>query len=86
MRDGGTRLRELITTRADLGRWDTVLSRYAELQLLRAFALARPLGIVCRALTWHVVVAHMDADVREGYADVVPDSLRRFLAAEAEGR
>ena len=53
--------------------------------LLRAFAVAQRLGIICRALTWHAVIAAMDADVAEGYADVRPDNLRRFLSAEADG-
>jgi hypothetical protein len=33
MRDGGTRLREIVEEERDLGRWLDVLSRYAELQL-----------------------------------------------------
>ena len=33
MRDGGTRLRELITDRSDLWRWEAFLPEYAELQI-----------------------------------------------------
>ena len=33
MRDGGTRLRELVETAADLGRWEELLPSYAALQL-----------------------------------------------------
>jgi hypothetical protein len=33
MRDGGTRLRELIGSAADLGRWEALLPLYAELQI-----------------------------------------------------
>jgi hypothetical protein len=33
MRDGGSRLRELVRSPADLGRWEDVLPAYAELQL-----------------------------------------------------
>jgi hypothetical protein len=33
MRDGGTRLRELVQSPADLARWEQLLPRYAELQL-----------------------------------------------------
>jgi hypothetical protein len=36
MRDGGTRLRELVHGPADLGRWEELLPRYAELQLALA--------------------------------------------------
>jgi hypothetical protein len=36
MRDGGTRLRELVHTSADLGRWEELLPAYAELQLALA--------------------------------------------------
>ena len=33
VRDGGTRLRELVATRDDLHRWEELLPRYGELQL-----------------------------------------------------
>jgi hypothetical protein len=36
MRDGGTRLRELVQAPADLARWEELLPRYAELQLALA--------------------------------------------------
>jgi hypothetical protein len=36
MRDGGTRLRELVRSSADLGRWEEVLPAYADLQLALA--------------------------------------------------
>ena len=36
MRDEGTRLRELVTSRADLDRWEELLPEYAELQLALA--------------------------------------------------
>jgi hypothetical protein len=36
MRDGGTRLRELVRSAADLTRWEELLPRYAELQLALA--------------------------------------------------
>jgi hypothetical protein len=36
MRDGGTRLRELVQSTADLARWEELLPRYAELQLALA--------------------------------------------------
>ena len=50
--------------------------------LLAAFALAQRVGMVCRALTWHMVVSHLEEPFKSADADAAPGWLHMFLAAE----
>jgi hypothetical protein len=63
MRDGGARLRELVRSSADLGRWEELLPRYAELQLALAPRIDELLG----------------AGVPDERLAVLPDHLGRLL-------
>lgn len=45
-----------------------------------ASGLALRLGTLCRALTWHTVLAPLDSETRAPYADAVPGWLQEFLA------
>jgi hypothetical protein len=65
------RLREIY-----LEAWQTFAPRAA---LLEAYELAQPLGMVCRALTWHRVVTSLEEPVRSQYADAVPGWMGEFL-------
>src|SRR5262249_28377723 len=57
-------------------------TRYAaRAELLAAFALARRLGMLNRALSGHRVVSHLSGPDREEHDDAVPGWLRLFLAA-----
>lgn len=44
--------------------------------------VARRLGMVCRALTWHRVVSGLEEPLKGGHAEAVPGWLREFLDAE----
>lgn len=58
-------------------------ARYASREhLLVACELARRLGMVCRALTWHRVVSGLEEPLKGGHAEAVPGWLREFLDAE----
>lgn len=77
--DGATELEELRDVY--LEPW----TRYESPEhLLRAFTLARRLGIVCRALTWHHIVSSLEEPFQSEYAEAVPGWLHDFLAAENE--
>lgn len=51
--------------------------------LLAAYALARPVAIVGRTLTWHRVVAALPEPYRAQEADAVSGWLRVFLGSES---
>jgi hypothetical protein len=48
-------------------------------RLLAAFQLAQRLGLLCRALTWHHTISHLEASNKWEYEQAVPGGLRRFL-------
>lgn len=57
-------------------------TRYASLEQARqAFALAQPLGLLCRGLTWRAYLTSLDPQVRQRYAVNWPHWLRLFLQA-----
>jgi len=47
--------------------------------LAEALALALPLGMLCRALTWHRVLSSIPEEARAGNIDAVPGWLQGFL-------
>lgn len=60
-------------------------SAYGSRAELRAAAdLAYALGMVCRALTWHRVIAPLEAPLKAEYAEAVPGWLQDFLAAQPQ--
>jgi hypothetical protein len=65
---------------------DSYLAPWARIEsrenLLAAFGLAQRVGMVCRALTWHHVVSHLEEPFKSADADAVPGWLQVFLAAE----
>jgi Phosphotransferase enzyme family len=69
MRDGGTRLRELVATRADLHHWERLLPGYAQLQIEMAPHAARLAGI----------------GVPDERLAVLPDHFRELLATRPKG-
>jgi hypothetical protein len=48
-------------------------------RLQRAFELAQRLAMLCRCLTWHYVVTHMEERTRGEFEDVTAYWLRLFL-------
>jgi hypothetical protein len=50
-------------------------------RLLAAMQLAQWLGMLCRALTWHHVVAALEGNARAEYAEAVPGWLQEFVDA-----
>jgi hypothetical protein len=50
-------------------------------QLLEAYRLSSQIGMVCRALTWHRVLAGIDPDDRKEHEDAVSGWLKEFLLA-----
>ena len=69
MRDGGTRLRELVATRADLHHWERLLPGYAQLQIEMAPHAARLLGL----------------GVPDERLAVLPEHFRELLATHPKG-
>ncbi|MCJ7624708.1 MAG: aminoglycoside phosphotransferase family protein [Anaerolineaceae bacterium] len=51
--------------------------------LLNAFDLAQRIGMVSRALTWYLVVSHLEEPFKKEYADAVPGWLQEFHKTEA---
>jgi hypothetical protein len=64
---------------------DTYLQTWAAYgtaeDLLEAFVLAQQVGTVCRALTWHHIVSHLDEEAKTEHAGAVPGWLQEFLDA-----
>jgi hypothetical protein len=60
MRDGGTRLRELVHSPADLCRWEELLPAYAELQLTAAPHVEEALAVGVPDERLAVLPAHLD--------------------------
>ena len=59
-----------------LAEWIT----YQPIEHLRtAFELAQRLAILCRCLTWHYIVTHIEERRRGEFEDVTPYWLRLFL-------
>ena len=50
--------------------------------LLAAAALARRVGMVCRALTWHRVISPLPEPFKAEHADAVPGWLQEFLDSQ----
>jgi len=50
--------------------------------LIAAFKLAYRVGMICRALTWHRILAGEEEPVNAEYADAVTDWLQEFLNYE----
>ena len=69
MRDGGTRLRELVATRADLHHWERLLPGYAQLQIEMAPHAARLLEL----------------GVPDERLAVLPEHFRELLATHPKG-
>ena len=69
MRDGGTRLRELVTTPADLHHWERLLPGYAQLQVEMAPHAERLLGL----------------GVPDERLAVLPEHFRELLATNPKG-
>lgn len=65
---------------------DSYLAPWARFEsrenLLAAFALAQRVGMVCRALTWHMVVSHLEEPFKSAEADAAPGWLHMFLVGE----
>ncbi|MEZ4706652.1 MAG: phosphotransferase [Caldilineaceae bacterium] len=65
----------------------TAWSAYGDLDELRgAFALANRIGMVNRALTWHLVVSALEGDDKAQEAASVPGWLQEFLEAMTDRR
>jgi len=47
--------------------------------LLRAYALSKPVASIAKTLAWHQGITQMDDSMREEYAWIVPEVLREFL-------
>jgi aminoglycoside/choline kinase family phosphotransferase len=50
--------------------------------LLKAYALSRPVASIVTTLKWHQAITHMKGSVREEYAWIVPEVLREFMIYE----
>ncbi|MGD9092860.1 MAG: hypothetical protein PVF74_08420, partial [Anaerolineales bacterium] len=50
--------------------------------LIAAFKLAYRVGMVCRALTWHLILAGAQEPVKAEDAEAVPGWLKEFLNYE----
>ena len=50
--------------------------------LLKAYALSRPVASIVTTLKWHQAITHMEESVREEYARIVPEVLREFMIYE----
>jgi len=50
--------------------------------LLKAYALSRPVASIVTTLKWHQGITHMEGSVREEYAWIVPEVLREFMIYE----
>ena len=51
-------------------------------ELLKAYALSRPVASIVKTLAWHSTISRMGADLRAEYAWIVPELLREFLYYE----
>jgi aminoglycoside/choline kinase family phosphotransferase len=68
----------------------TLLHRYLEQwqglaskeDLLKAYALSRPVASIVKTLAWHATISRMNADLRKEYAWIVPELLREFMVYE----
>jgi len=60
-------------------------TRYASRkELIAAYDLAYQVGMVCRALTWHRLLAGAETQFKAEYAEAVSGWLREFLEAATE--
>jgi len=50
--------------------------------LLKAYALSKPVASIVKTLAWHQSITRMDESMREEYAWIVPEVLREFLYHE----
>jgi len=50
--------------------------------LLRAYALSKPVASIAKTLAWHQSISRMDDSIRDEYAWIVPEVLREFLYYE----
>jgi hypothetical protein len=61
----------------------SVWTAYAPLEHVEeAYGMAHRLALLCRALTWHAGVAHVEPSARWEYADSTPFWLGVFLHGE----
>ena len=51
-------------------------------ELLKAYALSKPVASVVKTLAWHHAISNMNEPMREEYAWIVPEVLREFLYHE----
>ena len=51
-------------------------------ELLRVYALSRPVASIVKVLQWHHNITHMEQSVRAEYAWIVPEVLREFMVYE----
>lgn len=56
---------------------------WSEADLLELVELTRPLGVLCRAMTWAAAVSVLSGAEREEYADALPGWLSELLDLEA---
>jgi hypothetical protein len=85
MRDGGTRLREVVRSSGDLHHWQTLLPRYAELQLTVASCVDDLLAAGVPDERLDMLPAHMEEllEDREGLLGGLPDGLSENERARA---
>ncbi|MBK9924161.1 MAG: aminoglycoside phosphotransferase family protein [Anaerolineales bacterium] len=50
--------------------------------LLKAYALSRPVASIVKTLSWHTTISRMNTDLRKEYAWIVPEVLREFMVYE----
>jgi hypothetical protein len=62
-----------------LEQWKTFAPRE---ELLKAYALSRPVASIVTTLKWHQGITHMEGSVRAEYAWIVPEVLREFMIYE----
>jgi hypothetical protein len=51
-------------------------------ELLKAYAVSRPVAAIVKTLAWHQGISRMDESMRAEYAWIVPEVLREFMIYE----
>jgi len=62
-----------------LEQWERFASKD---NLLRIYALSRPVASIVKTLQWHQGITRMEGSVRDEYAWIVPEVLREFMVYE----
>jgi hypothetical protein len=71
---------EMITLRDRyLEQWEKFASKE---DLLKAYALSRPVAAIVKTLAWHHSISRMEGSLRDEYAWIVPEVLREFMVYE----